>query len=455
MFQYYCVYTGTKQTIRCASEANMARFFLILLASLFIVPSVYCQNTVHVICINGSINPASSRYIQKSIATAEQVNAEAIIVELNTPGGLLQSTREIVSAFFNSSVPVVVYVAPQGGQAASAGAFITMAGHIAAMAPGTNIGAAHPVTPGAENVDDSANISMTKATNDAAAFARSIAKRHGRNAAWAEDAVRNSVSVTDTEALELNIIDLIVPDIAALLDTINGMEVQTSSGMKVLETSNVTVERFEMSFQIELLDILSNPNIAYILMMLGIYGLFFELYNPGSIFPGVVGAICLVLGFYSLNTLPLNYAGVALILIGVVLFLMEIKIVSHGLLSIGGIISVFLGSVMLIDTPEGIEVVDISMNVIIAVTFVSSAFFLFVVTKGLRAMKPEPVTGLEGMVGETGTVINNLSPEGSIKVRGEYWKAITEGPHISAGTAVRIKRIDDLVAIVEELPIAD
>ncbi len=410
------------------------------------------QQRVMRIVVDGSINPASAKYVHDAVVAAEEDGAAAIVLELNTPGGLLQSTREIVSDFLASPVPVIVYVNPGGGQAASAGAFITLAAHIAAMAPGTNIGAAHPITlgEGAQNIADSSNIPLTKATNDAAAFARTIAEKRNRNIQWAEQAVRGSISSTETEALRDSVIDVVAHDLTDLLLQIDGRAVETSKGVEVLRTADARVYDREMTFQQAVLDILSDPNIAYVLLMLGMYGLFFELYNPGAIFPGVVGGICLILAFYSMNTLPINYAGLALIIFGVILFILEIKIVSHGLLSVGGVVALFFGSIMLIESPPGADFLRVSLSVIITITVCTAGFFLFVVGKGIAAMKRKPTTGADGMVGETGRVLESVHPEGSIAVHGEIWKARSaDGAEIPAETRVRVTAVENLTLVVE------
>lgn len=427
------------------------RFGSLILLVLLAAAVATAQPRVLRIQIAGSINPASAKYVHDAIEDANAEGYHAVLLRLNTPGGLLQSTREIVADFLASPLPVIVYVAPGGGQAASAGAFITMAGHIAAMAPGTNIGAAHPITLGeGQNIADSTNIPLTKATNDAAAFARTIAEKRGRNVAWAEAAVRGSSSITETEALRDSVIDLVAPNERALLRDIDGRRVETASGTVTLETADAVIDVRDMNFQQEILDILSDPNIAYILLMLGIYGLFFELYNPGAIFPGVVGGICIILAFYSMNTLPVNYAGLALILFGIVLFVLEIKVVSHGLLSVGGVVSLFFGSLMLIESPPGVEFMEVSLSVIITVTACTAAFFLFIVGKGIAIMKRRATTGVEGMIGERGTAREAIDPVGSVSVHGEIWNARSDGGPIAAGAPVRIVALDSLTLIVRE-----
>jgi membrane-bound serine protease (ClpP class) len=345
---------------------------------------ILAQNSgVILLTADCAIHPACADYISAGIKMAEKEGAACLIIKLNTPGGLLKSTRVIVSDILESTVPVAVFVAPSGSQAASAGVFITLAGHIAAMAPGTNIGAAHPVS--LQGTQDS--IMMEKATNDAAAFIRTISEKRHRNVEWAEDAVRKSLSITETEALNENVIDLVANDVRDLLELIDGKEVETVEGRKVLHTKNADIIKMDMSLSQKLLSILSDPNLAYILLMFGIYGLFFELYSPGAIFPGVIGGICLILAFYSMHALPVNYAGLALIIFAVILFILEIKIVSYGILSIGGIFSLLLGSMMLIDEESMLEAVGISIEIIILIVVLSAAFFLFAIVFGIKAQK--------------------------------------------------------------------
>jgi membrane-bound serine protease (ClpP class) len=283
-------------------------------AAFMLFPAIYAQGNplVYVIKVEGSINPSSADYIHKSIEEAKLKNAECLVIQLNTPGGLLKSTRFIVSDLLTSTIPIIVYVSPGGSQAASAGVFITLAGNIAAMAPGTNIGASHPVSGDGSKMDSTMS---EKVTNDAAAFIRSISEKRKRNVAWSEDAVRNSVSITETEALRDSVIDLVAADLNELMAKIDGKEVETAAGKKILNTKNFTVVNYEESWFQKFLDIVSDPNVAYILMMLGIWGIIIEFYHPGAILPGVVGVICLLLGLYGLHTLPLNYAGVGLILL--------------------------------------------------------------------------------------------------------------------------------------------
>ncbi|MCW8812021.1 MAG: nodulation protein NfeD [Ignavibacteriaceae bacterium] len=402
---------------------------------------------VFVLNADCAIHPACADYIHSGVEKAKKENAECLIVRLNTPGGLLTSTRQIVKDFLESPIPIVVYVSPSGSQSASAGVFITMAANIAAMAPGTNIGAAHPVS--LQGAQDS--VMMGKATNDAAAFIRTISEKRKRNVQWAEDAVLKSVSITEREALEKNVIDLIAKDIAELLEKINGKQVETSQGMKIINTKNAKVIYIEMTLAERILSILSDPNFAYILLMLGIYGLFFELYNPGAILPGVIGGICLILAFYSLSTLPVNYAGLALIIFAVVLFILEIKVVSHGILSIGGIISLLLGSMMLIKEESVLEAMEISMSIIILIVVLTALFFLFAIAFAIKAQRKKPVTGSEGLVGETGIAYSSLKPKGEVKVHGEIWNAESIDGEIKRGEEIRVTKITNLKLFVKRI----
>ncbi len=422
---------------------------IILLVLVFWLPGHFFsfaqENKVIVITVDGAIHPASAEYIQTGLDLAIEENATCLLIKLNTPGGLLKSTRVIVSEFLESEIPVIVYVSPSGSQAASAGVFITMAAHIAVMAPGTNIGAAHPVSMlGAQDT-----VMMEKATNDAAAFIRTISEKRNKNIQWAEDAVRNSVSITETEALDSNVIDYIARDVDELMERINGIEIETSSGSVKMATENYELKYLGMTLSQKLLSILSDPNLAYILLIFGIYGIFFELYSPGAIFPGVIGGICLILAFYSMHTLPINYAGLALIVFAVILFVLEIKVVSHGILTIGGVLSLLLGSIMLIDQESFLEVMNISIELIILIVALSAAFFLFAISFGIRAHRKKVATGNEGIVGETGRALSDLKPQGDIQVHGEIWKAESQEGEIKKGESVSIIEIDNLTLKVK------
>lgn len=384
--------------------------------------------------VEGAISPATAEYIAMLVHSGEEQGAEAVVLQLNTPGGLLEATRSIVQTLLGAKVPVVVYVAPSGARAGSAGVFITLAAHIAAMAPGTNIGAAHPVGLGGEASD---SVMADKATNDAAAFARAIAQQRKRNVRWAEEAVRRSISSTEREALRQRVIDLIAPSLDSLLQALEGRPIELPSGTKVLHTAQTRVENVPMNWRQRLLALLSDPNIAYLLLLLGIYGILFELYNPGAIVPGVVGAISLILAAYALQMLPINYAGLALIIVAIILFLLELKVTSYGLLTLAGIASLFLGSVMLIDSP--MEFMRISWSVILPTVLGSVVFFTWVLGKGLQAQLRRPRSGGEGLLGLTAEVVERITPEkrGRVRLLGELWWASAQQV-LEPGTRVRI-----------------
>jgi len=414
--------------------------FIVLLPVLLLA-----QKKVVSIQIDGTINPASAAFIQRSIEKAGKENAECLILQLNTPGGLLKSTRVIVSDILASPVPVVVFVSPGGAHAGSAGVFITLSAHIAAMAPGTNIGAAHPVD--LQGKLDS--VMSDKVINDAAAFIRSIAEKRKRNIKWAEESVRKSISITEKEALKKDVIDVIAENREALLNQIDGKPVSLGAQTKTLQTRDAEIETVEMGVFERMLDLISDPNVAYIFLLVGLYGMIFELYNPGAMLPGIVGIICLTLAFYSMHTLPINYAGLVLIIFGVVLFLLEIKIVSHGMLTLGGIVSLLLGSMMLIRPDAELAFQRLSWGVIISSVGFSAVFFLFVVGLGIRAQRLKPVTGMEGMIGEIGESLEILNPVGTVRVHGEMWQAESLTGPIKKGARIRIAAIKDLLLFVE------
>ena len=419
---------------------------LIALVSLLCLPVFVFSQKVISIDINGSINPPSAEYIHQSIKKAELENAECLLIHLNTPGGLLNSTRDIVTDFFTSTVPIIVYVSPLGAHAASAGVFITLAANIAVMAPGTNIGAAHPVV--LQGQMDS--IMNTKGTNDAAAFIRTIAEKRHRNVSWAEQAVRSSVSITDEEAIQDSVIDYIANDDRELLMQIDGAKVEVNGSTKILQTKTARIESNEMGFFQKVLDRLSDPNISYILMMLGFFGLLFELFNPGAIFPGIAGVVFLVLAFYTMSSMPVNYAGLSLIIFGIILFLLEIKIVSHGLLTIGGIISIILGSLFLFRTSTTGYIVAVSKSIIFATAGAAALFFIFIVGKGISAQRQKPSTGADSMVGRTGVAISTIETSGMVNINGEMWNAVSVAGKIEAGENIIVKEIKDLTLYIEK-----
>jgi membrane-bound serine protease (ClpP class) len=396
------------------------------------------KSEVMVITINGVINPVSSEFIEKSIRKAQEKGVEALVIELDTPGGLDTSMRNSVKDIIGSDVPVVVFVSPSGSRAASAGVFLTLAAHIAAMAPGTNIGAAHPVGIG-EKMDKTM---AEKATNDAAAYIKSLAERRGKNAQWAEDAVRKSISATESEALKERVIDLVTKDINSLLSDIDGMSVQTALGEKVLRTKNASLTREELGIRHKILNLISDPNIAYILMLLGFYGLFFELTNPGALFPGVIGGICLILAFYAFQTLPVNYAGLLLIILAIILFILEVKIVSHGVLMIGGIISMIIGSLMLFESPA--PFMKLSLALILPAVLITALFFSLTLGLAFKALKRKPITGAEGLIGLKGIANTDINRNGGmVSLHGERWSAYSDAP-IAKGERIIVEAVSDL-----------
>jgi membrane-bound serine protease (ClpP class) len=399
---------------------------------------------VSTIQIDGVISPVTVRLVETALARAQSDGAGALVIQLDTPGGLERSMRLICQRLLNAEIPVIVYVAPTGARAASAGVFITMAAHVAAMAPATNIGAAHPVAVGG-GVDKE---SMRKIENDAAAFARTIATERGRNADWAEKAVRQSVSITEREAVKLKVVDLMAESLPDLLDKIDGRAVKTTRGPVTLQTRGATVKAIEIGFRDRVLNVITDPNVAYILMMLGMLGLFFELSNPGVILPGVVGGISLILAFFAFQSLPINYAGLLLILFAIVLMIAEIKVVSHGILAIGGVVSMALGSLMLFDAPEvGFRV---SWWVIVPTVGATAGMFLFVVAAGIRALTARSTVGAPALLGQTGVARGALSPEGHVLVQGELWRAVARGAPVEEGSRVRVVDVQGLTLTVEK-----
>jgi len=391
---------------------------------------------VVILGLQEAITPLTASKIKEALRRAEEINAQALIIELDTPGGLVTTTRKIVKMILNAEIPVVVYVYPPGAQAASAGTFITLAAHVAAMAPGTNIGAAHPVTMGQKMDEEMAK----KAENDLAAFARSLAKLRGRNADWAEKAVRESVSITAEEALKLGVIDLIAESLSELLTSLEGRKVQLLRKEVVLHTKGARIVRIKEDLRSRILRLVTNPNIAYILLMLGLAGIYFELSHPGAILPGVVGSLCLILAFYAMHLLPVNYAGLLLIFLAGLLFFLEIKITSYGLLALAGFISLVLGSLMLFErSPEGLK---ISYQVLVPVLVTMALFLSGVTYLAVKAVRRKPTTGPEGLIGERGRTISAVGPRGGqVFVHGEIWQARSP-EEIPPGEEIIVTKID-------------
>lgn len=395
---------------------------------------------VDVVTVHGVIDAITAQYIGRGIDTAIDDGAECLIIQLDTPGGLESSMRAIVRRMLTSLVPVVVYVSPTGARAGSAGVFITVAAHIAAMAPGTNIGAAHPV--GSEG--DLPPTVAEKATNDAVAFIRNVAESRGHNPDWAEDAVRKSVSITEKEALEKKVIDLIANDLRDLLDSIDGRKVELTGRTVTLKTKGASIRRLDMNLQENLLHALVDPTIAYLLLTIGIWALIAEFNNPGAILPGVTGAICLLLAFIAFESLPLNWGGVALIILAVVLFIIDIKAPTHGVLTAGGIIAFILGSLILFSpfTPQPPTMPRGGFTVpwpwIATMTIFTVLVFVFAIGAGIRAQRLRPTGGIEDVIQAQGIATSDLTPYGTVQVKSELWSAIAVGEHIRKGEAVRV-----------------
>lgn len=379
-------------------------------------------NTVRLLTVHGTINPVTAAYLQRNVTAAAHDGDRLLLVELDTPGGLDTAMREIVKAILASPVPVAVYVAPAGARAASAGAVICLAADICAMAPGTTIGAAHPVTIG-EKPDA---VMANKVLNDAAAYVRGLAEQRGRNPEVAERMVRESLAIPAEQAVTERVADLLATDRAELLQKLDGRQVSHGGREITLRLAGAAFRAEPMGVRERILDAIGNPDVAYVLMMLGFLGLFFEFANPGVILPGVVGGISLILAFFAFQTLPVNYAGVLLILLALVLFVAEIKIVSHGILAGGGVIAMVLGSLFLFDSSSA--AFRVSWPVIGVTVLAVSAFFLLVVAKAVQAHRRRPTTGREGLVGETGQAVSAIAPEGRVFIHGEYWDARSDEP---------------------------
>jgi len=422
--------------------ALLVPLVLIVAGALLLIGSLSFSQGGHVnvIVVDGSINPGSADYISQAIDVSVSDGAEALVIELDTPGGLVDSTRTIVQAILNAGLPVIVYVSPSGGHAGSAGVMITLAANIAAMAPGTNIGAAHPVMGGGQEIDENL---QKKITNDTAAFVETIANRRQRNTDWAIKAVRDSVSITEEKALKLKVIDMIAIDINELLEKSHGREVEVMGEKRKLELKDVQVVELKTGMKHRILMTLADPNLAYILMIIGALGLYIEFSHPGLIFPGVIGAMAIILFLLSIQTLPINSAGLLLIGLGLILFVVEIKVTSYGLLTIGGLVCLTLGSLFLFDVPE--QIFDyktfqlrVAWGLILPSVATLGAFVLFVAYVVLRAQRKKPYTGEEGLLGATGKATSDFADgEGKIFVHGEYWRAVSDEP-ISKGDKIEV-----------------
>ena len=416
-------------------ELGLRRASLVLcLAALTIFNPVAAPATgggeILVLTVRGPISPPVADYVERGVRAGQQRGAAFLVLELDTPGGLDASMRVITQALLNATIPIVVYVAPSGARAASAGTFIAMAADVAAMAPGTTIGAAHPVN----LIGKSDETTTAKVVNDAAAYCRSLAERRGRNGDWAEKAVRESASLTEAQALKEKVIDLVAPDL-------DGRELQRPDGPVVLHTRGMPVVRLPVDVQHRFLEWLADPNVAYLLLMLGMLGVFFELSHPGVILPGVIGMISLILAFYALQSLPVSAAGLLLILLAMVLFIAELKIVSHGILGVGAMIALTLGSVMLIRSPA--SWLRVSLLAIVPMVAATSLYFLVVLRLVLKARSRAPATGREGMVGAVGEALEDLAPAGNVFVHGEIWSA-ESSDIVRKGDRVRVAAVQGL-----------
>lgn len=428
--------------------------------------------------VDGPIGPAVDDYLGRAFEDAENIEAPVIIIRMNTPGGLNTSMRAIIGKILDSPIPVAVYIAPEGARGASAGTYILYAAHVGAMAPATSVGAATPVKMGggpgsdktqaepnsgensdsedkAEAGDDGDSVGSSseamrrKVVNDAVSYLRGLAELRGRNADWAEEAVRQGVTLTSGEALEKNVIDYKAADVDTLLASMDGRTVQVNDQDWVLETEGRNIERIEPDWRTKVLSVITNPNVAYILMLLGIYGIILEFSNPGSLVPGISGVICLLLALFALHLLPVNYAGAALILLGILLMLAEAFAPSFGALGIGGIIAFLLGSILLIDTDApGFE---LNIFVVIGVTIASAFVFIVVFALALKAWRRPVVSGREGIVGAEAAALEDFSGEGRVRLKGESWKAFTSAS-LRQGDWVKVIQIDGLTVSVEPLP---
>jgi membrane-bound serine protease (ClpP class) len=427
---------------------RITRILLILIGLLLAVSLAARAQTgssrIDVLTVKGTINPVLTDYIDRGIEQAEETGASAIIIQMDTPGGLDNAMRDIIQSIINARVPVVVYVAPAGARAASAGAYITLSAHVAVMAPNTAIGAATPVALGGDGEAQMSQEMKNKVINDAIAYIKDLASRHGRNAEWAEKAVRDGISSPSQEALELNVVDMVASDIDTLVNQLDGRMVTLIDGSEItLNTQGATLNYVDMSLREDFLYTIADPNIAFLLLSLAMLGIMVELFNPGLIFPGVVGAISLLLAFFSLGVLPFNWAGVLLIVLAFGLFVGEVLTTTFGLFTAGGVVSLVIGSLILFRGAAPVFQVDPWL--IAAVTIVIASVFAFVINRAIRAHRKQAATGREELVGKRAMVKEALDPEGTVFYKGERWAAITEQGRIEAGEEVLITTVDGLI----------
>lgn len=450
---------------------SLARLALLACLALTLAPPV-SASVVRVLTVQGAISPASADYLLRGLAKANEDRVHLVVIEMDTPGGLDTSMRDIIKAILASQVPIATYVSPKGARAASAGTYILYASHIAAMAPATNLGAATPVelAPGGQPGAPDKPVAPTKpadspdaqkpaelpagdtktrkVVHDAAAYIRSLAELRGRNAEWAERAVREAVSLPASEALKLKVIDLMATDLVDLLEQLHGRTVQVDGAPLILDTAQAEIERMLPDWRSRLLAVIGDPSIAYLLMLLGIYGLIYEFSNPGMLFPGVVGGICMLLALFALQVMPISYAGLALMILGIVLMISEAFIPSFGALGVGGIIAFTIGSVMLIDTD--LPGYGISWMLIAPVALASALFSFFIVGMAIKARARPVVTGAEEMIGATGEITDDLDREGWARIHGEQWRVCSSVP-LKCGSRVRVRARHGLLLDVEPL----
>ena len=425
-----------------------SKLLVIALSLVLWSSNVFGADGIVVVKIEGAINPIVAEFVTNEIRSANASLEELIVIRMDTPGGLDTAMRKIIKAIQDSKIPVVSFVSPGGSRAASAGTFIAIASHIAAMEPGTNIGAAHPVNLMGGGAGEQARVMEEKAVNDASAYIRSLAEQRGRNVHWAELSVRKSVSVSAEEAKRLNIIDFVAVNLDSLVLALDKREVKLGEKMITLNTAEKNIVFKEMNRRQRILDIISSPNVAYILMMLGLVGLYLELSNPGLILPGVIGSVSLVLALYAMQTLPISYAGLLLIVLGVVLFIVEINVMSYGLLSISGAISIFLGSIMLIDSDDpAMQISKMILYPTLGMTFLFSLGSIYLAKK---AYQLRTSTGVEGLLGEVGVVKGSLNPKGRVLVHGEMWNAESDNA-ISDGEKVVVEAVEGLKIKVRKI----
>ncbi len=436
-------------------------FFLLAIALALVTSAEEPQATtqgIWVIDIDGAIGPATSDYVLRGIADAEEADAKLVVLRMNTPGGLDNAMRDIIEAILSSDVPVVSYVGPKGARAASAGTYISYASHVAAMAPATNLGAATPVQMGAPTLPspdqdgsatqtDQATAMEKKMVNDASAYIRGLAELRDRNADWAEAAVREAASLDAESALAENVIDIIATDIPDLLTQLEGLVIDLDGKEVTLNLEGVDLYYYEADLRTEILSILTNPSMILVLGMIGIYGIILEFYNPGALVPGVIGAICLLLAAYSVQLLPLNYAGLALIILGVALMVAEAMIPSFGILGIGGIIAFSIGGLMLFDTE--IDAFQVGLPTIAATATISALLLVFTVRIAIRVHKKRIKTGLNSLIGESGQALEDFAREGQVRVGAEIWRAVSEAP-VEKGDDISVTSVDGLVLHVEK-----